>query len=363
MSLERVIFVSAMVVLTGACQNQETSPSSQERQVAQPIVEKSPPKPMESPGSHPDCVGPVMENTPEVVKVGKTEWERSGSTLRMKANQGAGAQGALKIGAMADVKEDSPENRQNLQHFVQWFKREKVDVVVLAGDKGMTQEQLVNALDIVAGVGVPVFNIIGNREGRAAYRAAMAQVQKKHPHVFDLNQIRRVDLPGADLVSMPGYWDADHIHAEDGCHYDSTDVRKLATVVDSCDSPVVLISHGAHQQSGTEAIDLTSEGDHTGDPALTALIRDHKVPFGIFGNIHEAGGRGTDFEGNQHLKPGVFHTELYLNPGPVDGVRWEMNDGTESVGMAAILTIKGGKGSYQVQRIKDETKVKAAKGG
>jgi hypothetical protein len=52
---------------------------------------------------------------------------------------------------------------------------------------------------------------------------------------------------------------------------------------------------------------------------------------------------------------GTLSTQLLLNPGPADSIRWPMNDKTESVGMAAVMTIAGGKASYKVERMKAET--------
>ena len=88
----------------------------------------------------------------------------------------------------------------------------------------------------------------------------------------------------------------------------------------------------------------------------------HGVAFGLFGNIHEAGGHGTDLGGKERLAPNQFHPQLYLNIGPADGVRWVMNDGTESVGMAAVVTInKAGKAQYVINRVPNEQSAVAGK--
>ena len=63
------------------------------------------------------------------------------------------------------------------------------------------------------------------------------------------------------------------------------DTAKLAELAASCDSPVLLVSHGGPLQSGAEAIDRTSEGENVGDPGLAKAIADAKIPFGIFGAI------------------------------------------------------------------------------
>ena len=52
------------------------------------------------------------------------------------------------------------------------------------------------------------------------------------------------------------------------------------------------------------------------------------------------------------IAPGKMAGELFLNPGPADSVRWSMNDRTESVGMAALLQVKGKQASFKPFRVK-----------
>jgi Icc-related predicted phosphoesterase len=147
---------------------------------------------------------------------------------------------------------------------------------------------------------------------------------------------------------MPGYFNPAYLHNDDGCLYYPADVAVLADLIKSCKEPVLLISHGGPRQEGPEALDRTAEGENRGDPALAKLMADAKVPFGVFGNFHEAGGRATDLSGKTKLEQNKPYDALYINPGPADSVRWMMNDRTESEGMGAIVTIKDGKASYQV---------------
>ncbi|OGQ90608.1 MAG: hypothetical protein A2289_06465 [Deltaproteobacteria bacterium RIFOXYA12_FULL_58_15] len=295
-------------------------------------------------GSDPQCVGPIGAGTPESIKVGETEWEQNGSTLTLKSPKLE----SLTLGAVSDIKEDTEENRVNLKVAADVFKREKVDAIIVSGDTGEDQAQIEASLGILAAVGVPVFNIVGNREGKTEYGKAMVALRARHGNVFDLNTIRRVDTPVADIVSMPGYYNPSYIHHDDGCQYFSADVALLEKLVKSCDSPTILVSHGGPRQEGAQAIDRTAEGANVGDPGLSNLITSAQIPFGIFGNIHEAGGRATDASGKNLLKQGEMHPQLFLNPGAADGVRWPMNDGSLSVGMAAMLKVEGDKAKYTV---------------
>lgn len=299
----------------------------------------------------PECVGPVAGGAPQKRDIAGRQWELSGSTLRLLQESGPDK---VVIGALTDIKEGSADNLANLEQFVKWFKKKKADIIVVAGDSGEDREQIEKVLTLLSGSGLPVFVIIGNRDGRKDYREAVAAVSAKHANVFNLNTLRRVDLPGVDLISMPGYHNPAYIHAEDGgCAYQSRDVAALTDLVKACNSPVLLVSHGGPKQDGREGIDRTADGENVGDPQLTAAIKKNNIPFGIFGNIHEAGGRATDLAGKIVLGQGVAFSSMYLNPGPADGVTWIMNDKSESIGMAALLSIDKGKASYRIKRLGD----------
>jgi hypothetical protein len=84
-----------------------------------------------------------------------------------------------------------------------------------------------------------------------------------------------------------------------------------------------------------------------GDPELASVMAQAKISFGVFGHILESGGRATDLSGKKQVKPNSLASELFVNPGPAFSDPWELNSGTVSHGMAAILTIKGGKAEWQ----------------
>ncbi len=353
MKLSRVAVVSVVCVSVLSCKAE--TPETPEKSVQTTPALNGKAAPQTAPTlqkTYEQCVGPLTDGKgkPEIHTIGKLQWELLGSTLRLRKDHG---EKLVRIGTLANIKESTTDNMRNVDSFLKWFKKEKVDVVVVAGDSGLDREQLIAVFKKLAGSGLPIFSIIGNREGRADYTEALATIQAKFKNVFNLNTVRRIDMPNVDLISMPGYHNPGYIHAEDGgCPYHAKDVEALAELVKSCDSPVVLISHGAPRQKSPEGIDRTAEGENVGDPQLTAAIAKNHIPFGIFGNIHEAGGRATNLEGTRVLAQDKPFDALYLNPGPVDGVLWIMNDQTESVGMAAVMTIANGKASYHVKRLK-----------
>ena len=121
------------------------------------------------------------------------------------------------------------------------------------------------------------------------------------------------------------------------------------------DKSVVVLSHGPPKQEGVEALDRTLEQANVGDPALAKLLADAGVKFGVFSNIQEAGGRATNLAGSEILSADEPHDALFLNPGAADSVSWKMNDGSRSVGMAAVLTLDDGKGMFTIHRIEDDS--------
>jgi Icc-related predicted phosphoesterase len=103
-------------------------------------------------------------------------------------------------------------------------------------------------------------------------------------------------------------------------------------------------------RDAVEPLDHVPEAGNVGDPDLTDLITAAKLPFGVFGHILEAAGRGTDLSGKREIKPGVFSDALYVNPGSANSLPWRMNVGPESYGMAMLFTISGQKAKYEVFR-------------
>ena len=347
----RSIFISlGLIGALAACQanNEAPAPAEKADAAAEPakaeaVAVKADALPTKA---DPACVGAAGEGAALMVETANGKWERNGSTVTWK--EGASAEGIV-LGALTDIKDGAAENIANLKKAMTFFTAEKVDAIVVAGDSGETEEHIGAVLDVLAEPKVPVFIVIGNRESKTVFNKAVTAAATKHPHIFNLNQVRRVDTPVVDLISLPGYFNPDYLHAEDGCRYFGGDVTELTTIAGTLNSPGLLVSHGGPKQEGKDALDFTSQGKNVGDEALTAFLTEAKVPFGIFGNIHEAGGTATDLKGTK-LEAGAEHASLFLNPGPADSIRWPMNDGTESAGMAAIMTIKGDKASYKVER-------------
>ncbi len=344
MSIRRLIPVILLASMFGyGCQKAEEAP------VEAPVEAPAEAAAEVAPTSDPACVGVFEAGTAETIKIGDVEWELNGATLKQITEN---KEGELRIGVLTDIKDASEGNIANLKKFAKWFTAKKVNFVVVAGDTGENAGDIVKALSTLAELNVPVLNIIGNRENIHCFDKALATLKETSPNFFNLNQIRLVDTGIADIVSMPGYFNPSFIHADKGCPYYPADVAATGEIVAKADSKVILVSHGSFKQDGAEGIDRTSENANVGDPELTKLVKEKAIPFGIFGNIHEAGGRAVNFEGTKVLAQGEAFDALYLNAGPVDSVRWTMNDESTSDGMAALMTVKDGKASYEIKRCK-----------
>lgn len=317
------------------------------------------PPPPPAPIADPSCMAKwSTDGEPQTVSAGDRTFEKKGAQLTETSSD---EDDTAVFGVLANIKEDTAENLSNLDQFLEFFKAKKVDAIVVAGDLGEKSAQIEKVLSKVAGSKLPVFTIIGNLESRAEYATALAAVSARHPQVIDMNQTRLASLDDVAVVSVPGYHNKVYIHAEDGCEYGPGDLEATKAIIKAAGSKtVVLLSHSPPLQEGADALDRTLEQANVGDPALQRLIDDTGVRFGIAPNIHEAGGRATDLAGSKLVPPAEFVDTLFLNPGAADAVAWKMNDGTESIGMAAVLTVKGRQASFEIKRI-EAAAPKAAK--
>lgn len=309
--------------------------------------------------SHPDCVGPQSDAPAEAFEYEGLQFERKGSTLTLKNED---PDDELTIGQISDIKDFTPENKANIDLILKWFKAEGVNVIALTGDLGESVESIEGVLRHVAAEKLPVVAIAGNRECRDHFKAALDKVSAEMRNVINMNTVRVLNTDDASLISLPGYYNKSYIHCAEGCEYFPADVAKLEAIKGDATGPVnVLISHGPPKQKGDKGLDRIHEEVNVGDPKMAEVIAKGGLPFGMFGNIQEAGGYATDLSGEKRIEQGQFMDSLYMNPGPIDSVRWQMLDGTESLGMAGLLKIKGKQAAYKIYRIKaGEAKVAPA---
>lgn len=344
-----------VLVMAAACKKEPAPPPEAPAAKAEAKSQADEAKEAKRPGpaslsgqSLAECIAPFSnEGEKSEVSIGGKTATRQGTVLSF-ADEGE----KVVFGVVANFKEDTPGNQVNLTRYVDYFKAQKVDAVLVPGDVAQEKDQMVSLLAALAKVEVPVLVIPGNHEPRDEYRAAIDELAGSNPNVVDMTQTRLARFGAAAVTSLPGYYDPRFFHDEErACQYFKEDVEGLADIAEAAAQPVVLLAHAEPQGKGPEAIDAIVDGN-AGDANLSALLREVEIPFGVFANIQEAGGKATDID-SKPIAPSTPSKSLLLNPGVGDSIAWSLNDGSVSHGMAAVLTVESGSASYEVYRAKE----------
>jgi Icc-related predicted phosphoesterase len=345
----------AVVVLIGAlaltgCPEKKDPPKPVEP--PKPVAPAVPPVVAQPPAerAEKECAAPIDPGPTSDVKIGERAAKQSGAIVAFADKD---ADGEFNVGVVGPINEDSGENMLALKRYVKFFQDEKVDAVVVTGDIGDIAAGIARVLKELAGTKVPVMAYAGNQECRAEFTDGLAAVQKEASNVINMNSVRVVEFPELTFVSLPGHHDANYMKCSTGCRYFQTTLDEVVRVAKEAKNPVVLLAHGPPKGSGTQALDHAGAAGNVGDPAIAAAIAAGKIPFAFGSNIKEAGGRATaDAAGATLVKEGTESKTLYVNPGPADTFGWEMNDGTKSVGMAAVFKLKNGAAQWKSFRMK-----------
>jgi hypothetical protein len=250
--------------------------------------------------------------------------------------------GELRIGVLAGLKDAEEDNLAWVKSLVAELKKRNAEVLVADGDLGDNPDEQETLLGALAESGLPVIAAAGNREIRSELDAAEDELRKKGQPVIDLSHTRVVELGDATLVGLPGAFERRQLHSEGACIYVQKDIDAVAFALERVPQPAVLVAAVPPRGQDAKALDF-SEGQNLGDPRLNALLK--HAPFGIFGQVWEAGGRAVDGRGKPVAQDAPAD-QLYLNPGAADKTAWPMSDGTTSQGRAALLTIRGTKASW-----------------
>ena len=259
------------------------------------------------------------------------------------------ASGSLRIGALAGLKDADDDNVSHLRALTAELKRRGAEVLIADGDLGDNPDEQETLLGVLAETGLPILVAAGNREVRSELDAAEGELRKKGARLADLSHTRAVDLGDALVIGLPGGFERRQLRADGACLYIQKDLDALAAFLDHLPAggpPALLVAAVPPRGQGPRALDA-SEGQNLGDARLAALLR--RAPFGIFGQVWEAGGRAVDLAG-QPVPQGAEAAQLYLNPGAADRTPWPMADGSTAHGLAALVTIQGRKASFEVVR-------------
>ncbi len=298
-----------------------------------------------------DCNGPFDHFSPADVKT-RAGWrfEHTGGTVKVRRETPRTAKKPV-LGLLAGIKDLDDETKALLATFLDAFEKADVDAVVIGGDTSSEPALLDTILGHLAqATNRPLLVIAGNMERAAALNYAINKLRKAgHAHLLNLNVIRRYDGDGVDLVTLGGYHDKAYLHLAGGCVYKDKDIDTIERAAAATDDTTVLLTHGPPRQKGQQAIDFVPGADNVGDARITAMLKKAKINFGIHGHILEAAGYGTDLAGKllPEKKP---HPQLFVNQGSANPLPWKLNNGKTSYGTAALMTIDGGKASYEVLR-------------
>lgn len=329
--------IASLFLVIAACPRSEAPPREAAHKATHALPSAAPGKGDKECFPAPDAAEPSQELT-----LGARHATLAGGRLAFAATP---PRHRVALGLVSELRSASDGNLAAFRALAGKLVQAGASGIVVLGDSGDTADEIAAALGAFAGAGVPVYANPGAREDRDEWDAALATLQKRAPNVFDLRRVRVVDEDGVRLVSLPGHFDRRYVR-EGACQYlraELDDVKRLAA---GATEPVLLVSHGPPHQDAPGALDWT-EDDHHGDAALAALLASAKIPFGAFGFIAEAGGRGTDL-GGVFVPPGAVRDSLYVNPGPADVTPWPMNGGGTGGGQAALIVIDGGKARYEL---------------
>jgi len=349
LSKATVVLTSALA-LTACPEKKTEAPKPPEPpKVAVPAVPPATPKPP-SERAEKECAAPIDPGPTAEVKIGERAASLSGAHLTFTDKD---TDGTLTLGIVGPVNEDSGENMLALKRYAKFFQDEKVDAIVVTGDVGDIAAGITRVLKELAATKVPVLALAGNQECRAEFTDGVAMAQKEASNIVNMNAVRVVEFPELMLVSLPGYHDANYVKCSTGCRYFQTTLDEVVREAKTSKVPVALVAHGPPHGSGNQALDFAGAAGNVGDEAITQAIAEAKISFGFASNIKEAGGRATaDAAGTTLVKESADSSTLFINPGPADTFGWEMNDGTKSVGMAAVFKLKGTTAQWKSFRMK-----------
>lgn len=322
----------ALTLAAGGCARDRPAPGGTGSAAVQPASQPSALLAGAQPGrSDPTCAAPL--DAPQA---------------RVSLRQ---AQGELRLGVLAGLKDSDDANLAHLRALSGELVRRGASVLIADGDLGDHGDAQAAILGVLTATGLPVLAVAGNRENRGELDAVEAELRRRGARIVDLSHARIVDLGDAVVVGLAGTFDRRQAREEGACVYVKRDVDAVAAALEKLSAgavPAILVAAVPPRGAGPFALDV-SEGQNTGDPYLAPLLTAKRAPFGVFGQVWEAGGHAVDGAGKP-VPPLTFADQLYLNPGAADRTPWPMSDGTTQSGLAALLTVRGRKAAVEFVR-------------
>ncbi|MBI2377324.1 MAG: hypothetical protein HYV07_25205 [Deltaproteobacteria bacterium] len=294
------------------------------------------------------CLGPVGAlAAPRPIEANGHSYELQGHRL-VETKKG---DGRLVLGVISAIKDDREPTLAAVNALATKMAQAGAEAIIANGDLAEDELAMEAVFDTLAGLGPLVIVSIGNTESCGSFNRIAGRTFAKHPHFVNGNWVRRLELDGGTLITLPGYYDKRFIHRAGVPVYSEKDIELLSVFAKDAPKPVVLVSHGPPRMNGKAGIDLATEAGHVGDPAMRSAIEKLEIPFGIFGHLLESGGRASDLDGKKALAPGTKHPSLYVSAGTANPDPWQMLDGKTSHGMGLIMELEGGQAKHTVLRL------------
>ena len=137
------------------------------------------------------CPGPFTTmKEKDTIKVVGLEIERNGSSWSV--NGETKTVGKLKIGVLSAIKDAGRDTKKNLAAFANWFKQNKVDLVVANGDIALDEFDLEEVFFELGKLGLPVLVFAGNSESRTSFNRTATEVARKVPQLINGNWVREL---------------------------------------------------------------------------------------------------------------------------------------------------------------------------
>ncbi|MCK6550864.1 metallophosphoesterase, partial [Myxococcota bacterium] len=294
------------------------------------------------------CLGPRGElAAPITIEAKGHRYELRGSTLVQLDKD---ADSVLRIGVISATKDDREPTLAAITELVRRFEKRGVDLIVANGDLATDEFEMEAIFPAFAGTGLLVVATIGNTESCGSFNKIAAATFESKKNLVNGNWVRRLELDDGTLLTLPGYYDRKFTHTGGASCYVEKDLEELRAIAKGAPPPLVLVSHGPPKTKVKTGIDVAYDGSNVGDAAMTELVRDLAIPFGLFGHILEAGGRGSDLDGKARA-PKAWHPTLYVNAGSANPDPWRMLDGKSSNGLGLYVEIDTKRGRFDVERL------------
>jgi hypothetical protein len=289
------------------------------------------------------CAGGGHDGKREEIALPPLTLIRNGRDLEVKGPEVP----VVVIGLLAGLNEPGTATLSNIRFLLEQFKGAGVQMILVAGGVGSSENDNRVILSALAAAPVPVLISPGAEENFKLLRKVIRELNSRHPQLIDMTMVRRVFLRHLAILSLPGYFKPFYLEAgASGCSYDNADLSLLASLIVK-DRTNVLLSASPPRGRDGSAVDIGRGNVNIGDPDLARVLQKNGVRFGMFGHVHEAAGNATSSDGTGGLAPGIWHNSLLLQAGAGDAVPVTLVNGGQTAGIGHVVEFSGDRARYR----------------